>query len=609
MKVKRLAGLRPVALVALGVFLGRGAQADTVLDFELIPPGQPVNDTPGVLQTFGDNAAASSAGVTVTGFGTPNIGLRWAGIGFSDTRWDFYHDGGSVWNATQLNDSAPDTSHILKFTPNSAAARVVIKSFNFHPYYISTERFTYNVSVLAGTNVVSGPTNLSFVSDSAKHLVSLNYTGALGQTLKLRLDRLTSTLTGNEVEGNPYDIAVDDITFAQLPEAVVPVGPQVVSVSPADDATGLLAAKVYSASITNGATTVVAGSIQLKLDGSPVSPPPTISSGGGLTNVSYQSPGFLAAGSTHVYTLTYNDNLGSNYTSEAVFTVANYLTLPAAYAIPPGAGAVRGFTARTVSANGEATALDSTIARAKAQLAGTLTNQNTSLPYANAAAIGPNPGGSFNYDTVLNFADIDTLVLGNFTNDVTFPGLPTGPSEWFATEASLYLELPVGYHRFGVNSDDGFEVAALAPQGVAGSPLVLGFFDNGRGADDTFFDFLAQASGLYSFKLVYFESTGYANVELFSVNLADSQRTLINDTNANAIVSYRALKPFITGIAKSGSNAVIDWAYGTPPFQVQFKTNVTDAVWSNLGSPTPNRTANVPIQSATGFIRVRDAQP
>lgn len=613
MKIKKRV-FRPGALVALGVFLGRGAQADTVLDFETVPAGQPLNDVPGILQSFGDNAAASSDGLTVTGFGTPNIGLTWGGVGFGDTRWDFYNDGGSVWNAAQLNDSDVGTSHTLTFTPNSASARVVVKSFNLHPYYISDEKFTYNVTVLSGTNVVSGPINIAFVSDSAKHLVSINHTGAVGQTLKMRIARVASTLTGNEFEGNAYDIAADDITFAQLPESVLPVGPEVVSVSPADGSVGVAAFRTYSASITNHDSTVVAGSIQLKLDGVAVSPAPTISSSGGLTNVSYSAAGFLVSGSSHLYTLTYNDNLGSNYTSTAQFTVANYQTLPTSYALPPSAGVVRGFTVRTASASTEVPTgqtLDSTVARAKAQLAGTLINTNTSQPYTNSADLGPNPDGSFNYDTVLNFADIGTPVTayGNFLDDVTFPGLPFGPNEWFATDASLYLQLSPGYYRLGVNSDDGFEFSAQPPQGVSGSPLVLGLFDNGRGADDTLFDFLAQTSGIYKFRLIFFESQGYANVELFSVNLANNEKTLINDTNVNAVASYRVLKPQITSVAKSGANAVINWAYGTPPYQVQFKTNLTDAVWNNIGSTTSNTTANVPMQSTRGFIRIFYVQP
>jgi hypothetical protein len=88
-------------------------------------------------------------------------------------------------------------------------------------------------------------------------------------------------------------------------------------------------------------------------------------------------------------------------------------------------------------------------------------------------------------------------------------------------------------------------------------------------------------------------------------NLATEGAILINDTNyPNAILSYRALAPNIISIAASGSDVVLNWAYGTPPFQLQTKTNLTDAVWSNIGSTTTNSTTSVPIQSGARFFRV-----
>jgi hypothetical protein len=600
MKMKRSAKIRRVALLALGVFLGRGAQADTILEFD----GQPTNQ--GISQSFGDYAAASSTGVTVVGFGTPNVGLTWEASGAPAAEWQYYND--SVWSAAQLNDSENGSTFDITFTPNNPGAQVVFESFNFHPYYASMERFTYEVSLLSGATVVSGPTNLTFLSDSTKnHPVSFNYTGTLGQTLKLEIKRLASTLGAGEVEGDPYDIAVDDVRFAQLPETLFQAGPQVVSTTPADGQTGVAAVYYpFVASITNGETTLVAGSIGLKFDGNPVSPPPSISSAGGLTTVSNLATALLGSGSTHVYTLTYNDNVGSTYTNQVVFTAANYATLPAAYANPPGSGVTPGFTYRVVLAPQDTTnILANSIARARAQLAGTLIDPSTGQPYTNAAPPGPNPDGSYNIDTVLNFND-NGGVAGNFAGDTTFPGLDFGPYDWFSTEASLNLELQPGYYRLGVNSDDGFEVDATPPPGVPGSPIVLGIFDNGRAADNTFFDFLVPTSGVYPFQLIYFESQGSASCEFFSVaDLANGDLILINDTDPRAIKSYRVLKPRLISIVRSGSNAAIEWAYGTPPFQLQLATNLTNQVWNDTGSATSNRTANVPIQPGAGFIRVR----
>jgi hypothetical protein len=609
MKIKRLTNLRPVAFCALGVFLGRGAQADTIVDFDTVPgPNNAAID-----QSFGDNAAASSDGVTVDGFGTPNIGLTWAGSGDPATRWEYYND--SVWSAGQLNHSVPGTANEITFAPDNTSVSVVVKSFNFHPYYESTERFTFNVSILSGTNVLTGPTNVTFLSDATKnHPVNLNYTGAPNQTLTLRLARVASTLAAGEVEGAGGDIAVDDIRFAQLPEIVVGAGPQVVSVTPANGQSGVAAISYsYLASITNGTSTLVASSIQLKFDGTPVAPPPIITSADGVTNVSYSATNLLTSGSIHTYTLTYADNLDANYTNEAVFTVVNYPTLPSAYGSPPGSGITPGFTYRTVAAPQDTTTnMDSTIARAQAQLDGTLIDPSTSMPYTNVATLGTNADGSFNIDTVLNFNDNGSSA-GNFPDDEPFPGLDpaASPYNWFSTEALLYLELPAGYYRFGVNSDDGFEVNVIPPQGSSGSPIQLGIFNNGRAADDTLFDFLVQTSGVYHFQVIYFESAGDASCEFYSVtNLVTEDKVLINDlSNPNAIKSYRAVNVVpvlrITNIiVQSGTNAVLEWADGTPPFQVQFKTNLTDAVWSDSGSTTTNRTASIPIQTSTGFFRV-----
>lgn len=324
MKMKRLAS--SVALAAVGLFLGRGAQAETILDFDIRPPGQLNNQ---LAQSFGDNAAASSEGVTVVGFGTPNIGLTWQATPAPGgaARWDYYLDG--VWSAGQLDSSSVGDQHEIVFTPNSPQAAVVIKSLNFHPYYLSTERFTYDVSILAGTTVLSGPSNITFISESAKVPVSLNHTGSIGQALTLRIARVASVLSGTEAEGGGANIAVDDITFAQLPETEFAIGPQVLSVTPANNAVGVAPDHFYSATVTNGLTAIATGTIQLKFNGTTVSPPPNITQAGGLTTISYQAAALLPASSTNRYTLTFNDNgtPPKSYTNEVQYVVAAYVNI------------------------------------------------------------------------------------------------------------------------------------------------------------------------------------------------------------------------------------------------------------------------------------------
>ena len=326
MKMKKLVNLRPIALAALGVFLGRGAQADTVLDFEVRPVGQ--NNNAAILQTFGDAAAASSDGVTVTGFGTPNIALTWQAtpVPAGAARWDYYVN--SVWSAGQLDSSHVGDIHELVFAPNSPQAAVVIKSFNFHPYYVSNERYAYNVSVMTNGAVASGPVSTNFISESTKVAVSINYTGSIGQTLTLRLARVASSPGAGEIEGAGGDIATDDITFAQLPETEFAVGPQVVTVSPGNGQVGVAPDYFYVATITNGVTALKTNTIQLKHSVAGVVSP-TIVSNNGLATVSYALAALLPAGSTNKYTLTYSDDgvPVKSYTNEVQYIVADYVDI------------------------------------------------------------------------------------------------------------------------------------------------------------------------------------------------------------------------------------------------------------------------------------------
>jgi hypothetical protein len=210
MKPTKLRKFSPVAIAAIGVVLGRGAQAATIIDFNTLPAGQPHNGA--ILQTFGDNASVSSPGVTVVGGGTPNIGLTWNSTG---GRWDYYID--SVWSAGQLDNSNIGDLHNLVLTPQ-AGFSVSLNSFNFHPYYVSEERFTYEWSVLNGSTVRKTGT-VAFGSDATKlHPVNIDFIGNPGEELTLQLRRIASTLTGAQVEGDPADLAIDDISFAQIPE-------------------------------------------------------------------------------------------------------------------------------------------------------------------------------------------------------------------------------------------------------------------------------------------------------------------------------------------------------------------------------------------------------
>lgn len=597
--------ITPIVLWAIALSIGSRAPADTILDFDIPPPGVSTNVS--IPQEFGDNVVEPSDGISLDGFGTPNIGLSWLTGGGN---WHYYLD--AVWASVQLDDSYEGDSHSIVFAPNNPAARVVVKSFNFFPYYVSNERFTYTVALYSGATAVSGPTTVTFTSDATRdHPVVLNHTGEPGQTLELRLVRTASALEEGEMEGDGYNIAIDDIVFAQDPPMLLVNGPEVRAVSPVDRQTGVAALYAYRAEIVNGDTAVVPGTIQLKLDGALVAPAPVVTADAGGAIVTFQAPGLLAPGSTHTYTLTYNDNgtPAAAYTHSVQFTVSDYPTLPVSYASPSGTGSHPGFTWRTVLAPPGTTGLESTLARAKAQLNGTLIDPATELPYENAAEIGPNPDGSFDVDEVVDFDD-DGGQSGHFERETLFPGLLIGGNNEFASEGWFLLELPAGYHRFGVNSDDGFEVSVGTPaQGDFSVQTVLGLYDAGRAADDTVFDFLVTEAGLYRFRLVVFESGGAASCEFYSVNLGTGERILINDTEqAGAIRSYRSLAvagaPRITSVVRNGTDLELQWVDGTPPFQVQRSGTLGLGSWNDFGAATSSRSATIPMEGGVGFVRV-----
>src|ERR1043166_8156227 len=110
MKRSRLTHLKFIG-AAVGVLLGRGAMADTILTFDARPVGQ-ANNTQ-IAQSFGDNVSSPGSGIAVSGFATPGVALTWS-TGVGGGEWDYYVD--SVWSAGQLDGSNVGTTNRVTFT-------------------------------------------------------------------------------------------------------------------------------------------------------------------------------------------------------------------------------------------------------------------------------------------------------------------------------------------------------------------------------------------------------------------------------------------------------------------------------------------------------------
>lgn len=107
---------------------------------------------------------------------------------------------------------------------------------------------------------------------------------------------------------------------------------------------------------------------------------------------------------------------------------------------------------------------------------------------------------------------------------------------------TAHVELAAGSHRFGVRSDDNFQLACGPTVAAADGSLVLGRSESGRGnglpGGATAFEFQVEASGVYPLRLIYYEGNGSARVELYSIDRATSAHTLLNDTSVGAVKAF-----------------------------------------------------------------------
>lgn len=125
-----------------------------------------------------------------------------------------------------------------------------------------------------------------------------------------------------------YDILARESFVVQAPAAVTP---RILTLSPANGAANLPPVLEFVATITNGTTKVVTGTVGLTLDGTPVTP--EVTQQGELITVRYTSPNLPAPESAHTWVLTSLDNAtpANPLRAETRATVGTYrnIVLPA----------------------------------------------------------------------------------------------------------------------------------------------------------------------------------------------------------------------------------------------------------------------------------------
>jgi hypothetical protein len=346
----------------------------------------------------------------------------------------------------------------------------------------------------------------------------------LGGTNTFRI----TDISGNGTYNISYMVLVAVTNSGALP-------PYVTAGFPYPSATGVSPGQTVSFTIANGQTSVVPGSIQLFINSSNVTSGLTFSNNAAGTIVTYQPayPDLLAAGNDTAE-VVFSDGSVS-VTNSWQFNVETLPVISSSWALPLTSSYSRGISEQIAKGDDNATNTDflPSVARAEAQLAGTLTNSQTGQPYANEAL-----NGGLNIETnVINYA-VDPTFNAAFPPASPFPDITPGTTNNVAMAANMYVQLSPGVYTFDVYSDDGFQFSAGATP--TSTNMILGIANFGRGASGTPFSFIVTTNGLYPMQLIYFKSQeGGGGVELYSINQTNAAGVFLNDpNNASSVKVY-----------------------------------------------------------------------
>jgi hypothetical protein len=212
---------------------------------------------------------------------------------------------------------------------------------------------------------------------------------------------------------------------------------------------------------------------------------------------------------------------------------------------------------------------------------------------------GVDAQGYLTVPTVVNWNISAGSSVDNFAGADAMPGIGSNGTVNFTEEVLTYIEFPAaGSYTMGVNSDDGFGVAAalLNPKDSFNA-IEVGKYDNTRGSGDSLFSVSVSQAGIYPFRMVYFQVGGGANVSWFTVltNSTSTNNVLINDlSTAGALKAYASAKvapPFVGGFVHSPAGftfTITDDATALLPSSLQVKFNGANATvtTNKIGSVT-----------------------
>jgi hypothetical protein len=97
--------------------------------------------------------------------------------------------------------------------------------------------------------------------------------------------------------------------------------------------------------------------------------------------------------------------------------------------------------------------------------------------------------------------------------------------------------------------------------------------------------------------------------ELVTINPVTGATTLVGNLGMHiagmTFVPTTAPATFlVTSITRSGTDVILTWSGGAPPYQIQTNDSLNPATWVNVPSTTTGNSAKVPATAARGFFRV-----
>jgi len=435
----------------------------------------------------------------------------------------------------------------------------------------------------------------------------------------------------NDFFGTPIAMLINDPTYpdqalksyvpASLP--ITPTNAYIRFLNPVPNDNNSQALPTITAELQDAGTTVVESSVKLSLDGDAVVP--SVVKVGGVTTATF-TPGSLLSSGAHSATVIFQDSASNWTTNTWSFSVPafRFVAVPSSWSYPVSSRNTSepGFKGLSKVVRAGAN-FSSTVANGDANLAGTLIDPVTSLPYTNLAANVTNtigldllqpginwfgyllvqPDGTFIETNVVNYATdgVGAVPLANYGNtyvadmDTNYPGVPgqtdvdTGDyssARGSAIELIGFMHLPAGLQVIGVYARDAFQLAFQAND--ARDIFRVSFTQNDVNTGGANYPVVVDVAqeGLYSFRLMQqrYLSDNPSGLELWTAPYTNqTQRTLVNA--AGGVKVYRSVtvptRPYIKSV--------------TPAFgQTGVETNtLITATFANLGT-------NVPVLKVNG---------